>query len=71
MNNLSSYCGLTDSRMKSSDTDLPVQKEEEKMCNVSGRKVKGYQNLLINVAKMEESSHYPVNDYSKEGKDRN
>ena len=47
---------------------LPVQKEEEKMCN---RKVKGYQNLLINVAKMEQSGHYPVNDYSKEGKDRN
>ena len=68
MNNLSSYCELTDSRMSSSDTDLPVQKEEEKMCN---RKVKGYQNLLINVAKMEKSSHYPVNDYSKEGKDRN
>ena len=41
------------------------------MCNLSGRKVKGYLNLLINVAKMEESSHYPVNDYSKEGKDRN
>ena len=39
------------------------------MCNLRGRK--GYQNLLINVAKMEESSHYPVNDYSKEGKDRN
>ena len=57
--------------MSSSHTDLPVQKEEEKMCNVRGRKVKGYQNLLINVAKMEESSHYPVNDYSKEGKDRN
>ena len=68
MNNLSSYCGLTNSRMSSSDTDLPVQKEEEKMCN---RKVKGYQNLLINVAKMEQSGHYPVNDYSKEGKDRN
>ena len=25
MNNLSSYCGLTDSRMRASDTDLPVQ----------------------------------------------
>ena len=25
MNNLSSYCGLTDSRMKASDTDLPLQ----------------------------------------------
>ena len=25
MNNLSSYCGLTDSRMSASDTDLPVQ----------------------------------------------
>ena len=24
MNNLSSYCGLTDSRMSASDTDLPV-----------------------------------------------
>ena len=24
MNNLSSYCGLTDSKMKASDTDLPV-----------------------------------------------
>ena len=24
MNNLSSYCGLTDSRMRASDTDLPV-----------------------------------------------
>ena len=26
MNNLSSYCGLTDSRMRASDIDLPVQK---------------------------------------------
>ena len=26
MNNLSSYCGLTDSRMSASDTDLPVSK---------------------------------------------
>ena len=25
MNNLSSYCGLTDSRMRASDTDLPVR----------------------------------------------
>ena len=25
MNNLSSYCGLTDSRRRDSDTDLPVQ----------------------------------------------
>ena len=25
MNNLSSYCGLTDSRMRTSDTDLPVK----------------------------------------------
>ena len=25
MNNLSSYCGLTDSRMRASDTDLPAQ----------------------------------------------
>ena len=25
MNNLSSYCGLTDSRMRASDTDLPVK----------------------------------------------
>ena len=24
LNNLSSYCGLTDSRMSASDTDLPV-----------------------------------------------
>ena len=24
INNLSSYCGLTDSRMRASDTDLPV-----------------------------------------------
>ena len=24
VNNLSSYCGLTDSRMRASDTDLPV-----------------------------------------------
>ena len=24
MNNLSSYCGLTDSKMRASDTDLPV-----------------------------------------------
>ena len=24
MNNLSSYCGLTDSRMRAFDTDLPV-----------------------------------------------
>ena len=24
MNNLSSHCGLTDSKMKASDTDLPV-----------------------------------------------
>ena len=24
MNNFSSYCGLTDSRMRASDTDLPV-----------------------------------------------
>ena len=24
MNNLSSYCGLTDSRMRASDIDLPV-----------------------------------------------
>ena len=24
MNNLSSYCGLTDSRMRASDTDLPA-----------------------------------------------
>ncbi len=26
MNNLSSYCGLTDSRMRASDKDLPVKK---------------------------------------------
>ena len=26
MNNLPSYCGLTDSRMRASDTDLPVYK---------------------------------------------
>jgi hypothetical protein len=26
MNNLSSYCGLTDSRMRASDIDLPVSK---------------------------------------------
>ena len=26
MNNLSSYCGLTDSRMRACDTDLPVLK---------------------------------------------
>ena len=26
MNNLSSYCGLTDSRIRASDTDLPVMK---------------------------------------------
>ena len=25
MNNLSSYCGLTDSKMRASDTDLPVK----------------------------------------------
>ena len=25
MNNLSSYCGLTDSRMRVSDSDLPVK----------------------------------------------
>ena len=30
------------------------------MCNLSSRK--GFQNLLINVAKMEESSYYPVKD---------
>ena len=28
MNNLLSYCGLTDSRMRASDTDLPVNKVE-------------------------------------------
>ena len=28
MNNLSSYCGLTDSRMNASDTDLPVNQSE-------------------------------------------
>ena len=27
MNNLSSYCGLSDSKMRVSDTDLPVTKE--------------------------------------------
>ena len=28
MNNLSSYCGLTDSRIGASDTDLPVTVEQ-------------------------------------------
>ena len=27
MNNLSSYCGLTDSKMRASDTDLPALKQ--------------------------------------------
>ena len=27
MNNLSSYCGLKDSKMRASDTDLPVPKQ--------------------------------------------
>ena len=28
MNNLSSYCGLTDSKMRASDTDIPVQRDK-------------------------------------------
>ena len=31
MNNLSSYCGLTDSRMSASDTDLPVRCQMEQI----------------------------------------
>ena len=30
MNNLSSYCGLTHSRMSASDTDLPVNQSESR-----------------------------------------
>ena len=30
MNNLSSYCGLTDSRMRASEKDLPVLEEKNK-----------------------------------------
>ena len=30
MNNLTSYCGLTDPRMSASDTDLPVQLKTSK-----------------------------------------
>ena len=29
MNNLFSYCGLTDARMRASDTDLPVKSVNE------------------------------------------
>ena len=32
MNNLSSYCGLTNSRMSASDTDLPVSFNERLVC---------------------------------------
>jgi hypothetical protein len=28
MNNLLSYCGLTDARMRASEKDLPVKREE-------------------------------------------
>ena len=50
------------------------------MCNLSAKKVKElmrisklilFSNLLLNVAKMEKSSHYPVKDYSNESNERN
>ena len=31
MNNILSYCGLTNSRLRASDTDLPVQVDVEKL----------------------------------------
>ena len=30
MNNLLSYCGLTDAKIRASEKDLPVQKEKKK-----------------------------------------
>ena len=49
---------------------------EEEMCNVSAKKVEDiklilFSNLLLNVTKMEESSHYAVKDYSNESNERN
>ena len=36
MNNLSSYCGLTDSRMSASDTDLPVDPMDRSFVSEDG-----------------------------------
>ena len=47
MNNLSSYYGLTDSRMSASDTDLPVISSKGKG-NVWSLTFKAFQNNMKN-----------------------
>ena len=46
MNNLSSYCGLTDSRMRASDTDLPVHIKVPMYFHI--RKLMNFQNIKNN-----------------------
>ena len=42
MNNMSSYCGLVDAKIRASDKDYPVQKSEDKL----GIK-KNHQSMLV------------------------
>ena len=53
MNNLSSYCGLTDSRMSASDTDLPVPTYihfKNQRCLKMSIKLNFYLKLTLNFA---------------------
>ena len=47
MNNLSSFCGLTDSRMSASDTDLPVLLVSAELTIGATLKHKNTQHLYI------------------------
>ena len=46
MNNLLSYCGLVDAKIKASDKDLPEQKMKIQMKEMENKK-----NILVNFAK--------------------
>ena len=55
---------------------LVLTSPEEEMCIVSAKKAEDiklilFSNLLLDVTKMEESSHYAVKDYSNESNERN
>ena len=47
MNNLSSYCGLADSRISASDKNLPVRKINEDFLNLVKTQLQEYKNAPL------------------------
>ena len=61
MNNLSSYCGLVDAKIRASDKDLPVIKKEKKKSVKMTTETNGNGIHITNGIEITNGKHYGLN----------